>query len=406
MKMNLCILLLSLVPILTNAADTPTSPFRDKLTGDWGGVRTNAAAYGVTFELDSTHYFQGLLAGAGDRDVKYGGRLDSYLNLDSTKLGWWDGGVIRVHGEYFYGDLDSNLGGTVLPTNVGVKLPLSGGDQWEATSIHLVQKLNDRMTLIAGKINTVDLLAGHPFFGGSGEQRFLSLPLVAPPNGLLPPSMLGGILSVNTAPISWTFMVFDPNDYTEEYGLDDAFKDGVAFAATGKYNFALAARGASLAITGIYSAKDGANLGEIFLDDSLKTGDKKGSWHASVQFDHFLHETSPDSGWGVFVKAGVSDGNPNPYQSFVAGGIGGKGLASSRPNDTFGVGYFYYNFSNDLQNTINPTLRFDDEQGIEAYYNAAVTPWLSVAVDMQYIDPAPGNTDNAFVGGTRMRLRF
>jgi porin len=48
--------------------------------------------------------------------------------------------------------------------------------------------------------------------------------------------------------------------------------------------------------------------------------------------------------------------------------------------------------------------KFDDEQGVELYYNFAVTPWLLVAADFQYVNPARGDNDNAFAGGLRAKI--
>jgi porin len=81
-------------------------------------------------------------------------------------------------------------------------------------------------------------------------------------------------------------------------------------------------------------------------------------------------------------------------------------LLESRPSDTFGIGYFYYNLSDDLQNELDPFIDFDDEQGVEAYYDFAVTEWFRVAADLQYADPADGSRDKAFVGQVRARIRF
>jgi carbohydrate-selective porin OprB len=94
------------------------------------------------------------------------------------------------------------------------------------------------------------------------------------------------------------------------------------------------------------------------------------------------------------------------YQGFITGGIGGKGLFSSRPNDRFGLGYFDYNFSDDLQSSIDPIADFDNEQGVELFYSYAFTPWLEVSADLQYLDPARGDNKGAFVGGLRARIRF
>jgi porin len=65
-----------------------------------------------------------------------------------------------------------------------------------------------------GKINVIDLLASHPFFGGWGTDRFWNVAFVAPPTGVLPPVIMGGILTHSLAPYSLTAMVFDPNDRT------------------------------------------------------------------------------------------------------------------------------------------------------------------------------------------------
>lgn len=389
----------------TVAADA--KPFDDRLSGDWGGARTTMANQGVTFDLDSTNYYQGLLSGTGDHKFDDAGRLDAYLNFDSKKLGLWDGGLLRTHTEYRYGSLSPTLGGVVAPTNLGARLP-EEKDTVVVTSLNLVQKVNDKINVIIGKINTVDLLASDPFFGGAGYMRFFNLAFAAPPNGVLPPVIMGAIASVNTSPISWTFMVYDPNDRTMDYFPDDLFHDGVNVSVSGKYSAQISGRSSSIAVTGIYSTKDGANLGELLLPSDLKTGDKSASWHASVQLAHFLHEsaTQPGNGWGVFVKLGASDGNPNPYQGFITGGVGGKGLFASRPNDTFGLGYFYYNLSDALQSSITPLVEFDDETGVEAYYNYAITPWAIVAADLQYVNPAAGGNDNALVGGVRLRIRF
>jgi porin len=66
----------------------------------------------------------------------------------------------------------------------------------------------------------------------------------------------------------------------------------------------------------------------------------------------------------------------------------------------------YADFSDALQSTLNPLLKFQDEQGVEAFYNCAVTDWLQLTADLQYVNPALGDTDNAFVGGLRARIRF
>jgi porin len=396
--------LASLLPLGSIAAD---APFAGTLSGDWGGARSIMAAHGVTVDVMQTNYYQGLMSGTGDKRWDYGGRADAYLGIDTGKAGAWQGGLFKLHAEYFFGDLAPNLGGVVAPSNLGVRLPNPGDyNELVLTNISLAQKLGDDMNLIIGKINTVDLLASDPFFGGGGVNRFLNLAFAAPPNGLLPPVIIGSILTLKTAPVDWTLMVYDPEDRTRSYNFDNLFNTGVNYSLSGKLSGKIDGRTSNATLNGIYSTKDSVNLNDVLLPPTLQTGTRDHSWFASLQLGHFLQEdpNRPGSGWGLFVKLGISDGNPNPYQSFVTGGIGGKGLFASRPHDSFGLGYFYYNLSDDLQSAVSPLVGINNEQGMEAYYDYALFPGVNVAADIQYVNPATATNENALIGALRLRF--
>lgn len=386
----------------------PASPFSDRLTGDWNGLRTRLADRGIRADIDSTHYYQGPLSGSGSGEFDYGGRIDVLLDFDTAKLGLWEGGVLRTHAEYRYGDLSANLGGVLVATNTGRLLPTGEDDAWVVTSIHLAQRIGERASLLIGKINALDLLAADPFFGGGGQTRFLNMAFAAPPSGVTPASIIGAVLSIRASPLNWTFMVFDPDDWTDDYWPDGLFDSGINVSVSANYTGPLAGRTSSVTVSGTYTTKDGADLGELLLPPELQTGDRDDSWFLGVQFAHFLRQNPqrPGDGWGFFVKLGGSDGNPNPFQSSLMGGIGGRGLFASRPNDGFGIGYFYVNFSDDLQSSLDPLLSFEDEQGVEAFYTWLVKDWLPITADLQYVNPGLGDTDDAFVAGLRVRVRF
>ena len=71
------------------------------------------------------------------------------------------------------------------------------------------------------------------------------------------------------------------------------------------------------------------------------------------------------------------------------------------------MGYFYYDLSDALQDALaTADGRPGDEQGFEAFYSYAVTPWLHLSADLQYIDPAGAGLKNAFVAGIRANIRF
>ena len=59
-----------------------------------------------------------------------------------------------------------------------------------------------------------------------------------------------------------------------------------------------------------------------------------------------------------------------------------------------------------LQDSLSANTKFKDESAIEAFYSYAVTPWLYVGADIQYIKPASGSFKNAVVSALRTQIRF
>ena len=381
---------------------------RPQLTGDWGGARTWGENHGLTFDLDFTGFYQGLTSGTGSNDFDSSGRMDLLFNVDTEKLGLWKGGGLRTHTEYRSGPLNPNPGDVMWPVNTGQVLPTASPDEFTVTSLYMTQMVGQNSTVMLGKINVVDLLATNLFYGGGGTRRFMNLAFVAPPTGLVPPVMMGGIIGIRTDPINWTLMVYDPHDRTRDYLPGDLFSDGVNLNLSATYSNKLAGRTTTYGLGGIYSTQRAANLRDTLLPPDLVMPTESGSYNVNVQFTHLLYEykNRPGDGWGIFIRGGFSDGNPNPIQTYISGGIGGKGLFASRPNDNFGIGYFYYNFSDELKSGLRPALKFGDEQGSEIFYSFAVTPWFHLSADLQVINPAISEVDTAVIGALRMNIRF
>jgi porin len=385
---------------------------RSQLTGDWGGLRSFLADQGLTIKVNFTQYYQGLLAGTNSGGFDYGGRVDAFIDLNTEKAELWKGGGLHSHIEYRYGEIQPFDGKGLWPVNAAEILPLGGSDRVVASSLYLSQKFGDQVSLILGKINAVDLLAGDLFFGGWGTERFMNIAFVAPPSGVVPPVIMGGIAVIKLPPVALTLMVFDPNDQTNNYWVDDLFSDGVNVSLGGTYVGKIANRTTTYNLTATYSSKDSQDLGEILLPlVGQRAGNKDGSYNIAFQFSHLFYQNpeNPALGWGLFLKAAIADGNPNPIQSSVIIGLGGKNLFKNRPYDSFGLGYYYYNFSNDLEESLDPLERlgitFGDEQAIELFYNFAVSPWFILGADLQYIKPARSDED-AFLAILRANIRF
>jgi len=379
---------------------------RPALTGDWGGARSSLAEKGATLDFRYTSFYQGLASGTGPQNYEYGGKVDAFINLDSAKMGLWEGGGFRSHFEYRHGDAPANLGGAIFAVNTALYWPVDTPAELVATSLYFTQKLGDRSSIAVGKFNPIDLLAADPFYGGWGIDRFMSIIFAAPPSGLVPVVFMGAVASFKTEPVSWTLMVFDPKDRTNDYFPGDLFKTGVNVSLTGAHTTTLAERKTSYSITANYSSAEGVDYSS--LPPGMGTTTKKGSYNVAFEFKHNLQESSalPNANWGFYIKTAIADGNPNYVRSSVIAGIGGRALFFGRPQDSFGLGAFRYNLSDVLQSSLSSNTKFRDEAGIEAFYSYAVTPWLYVGADLQYIKPASGSFKNALIPALRTQIRF
>ena len=62
------------------------------------------------------------------------------------------------------------------------------------------------------------------------------------------------------------------------------------------------------------------------------------------------------------------------------------GLADSRPNDSYGIGYYYNNpLKKDISLLSAGTANAKDEQGTEAFYDFALTPAIRIIPSYQHI---------------------
>ncbi|MCP3905308.1 MAG: carbohydrate porin [Planctomycetes bacterium] len=86
------------------------------------------------------------------------------------------------------------------------------------------------------------------------------------------------------------------------------------------------------------------------------------------------------------------------------GGVGGRGLIPNRPHDRVGVGMYWLKESGDLD--AQPGELFDDELGIEAFYNVALTASMHLTFDVQWIDQGLAANSDATVLGLRLFTAF
>jgi porin len=110
------------------------------------------------------------------------------------------------------------------------------------------------------------------------------------------------------------------------------------------------------------------------------------------------------AGWGIFGRLTLADDKTNPWKTSVALGIGARGVIPSRPNDMFGVGYFYNGLSN--QGFVE---KVDSGRGIEGYYNLEIVPSVRFSVNLQWlnsISPFIDFDEDTWMLSTRLQVVF
>jgi porin len=425
---------------------------RPRLTGDWGGVRDDLGAKGVVIDVDLTVTPMDVLSGGKDTGGDTWGNVDYTINVDTQKLGLWPGGFLNIAVDTSFGTALNNAG-TIAPVNTAFLIPAPNDRTTALMGATYMQFLSAKFGLILGKIDT--LTSGHQEFYGDYQTQFVnaafSFPLTA---AFVPISAFGGgIIALPTKDLSLSLIALSSDGTPTNNDIGDAFNKGAMvlggaaltihpYGLLGHQNFSilwstqdrlsLEQDPRNLALLLLQSrypklGDPGAILEQILAENFPNLGPptapngKNSSWGIGYGFDQYQWQPAGDSkhGIGVFFSANASDGNPNPIKWSFLAGLGGKGVGSSRPNDSYGVAFERTQFSSAFIPFLRERLDLglEHEDAFETYYNFAITGWLSATADLQIVNSglkrAPNssgtglmNIDNDVIAGLRLRVRF
>ena len=392
---------------------------RPSLTGDWGGVRNQLAADGITFEIDVNQILQTLARGGKDTTnaTRYSGSAEYTLQIDTGRAGLWPGGQFTLRGRTKFGNgINSKVGASV---NFDALLPLPFDDCITTFSeFYLLQGLSKEVTLLLGKINGADFADKNEFASDEKTQflnsAFRSNPVVLPHG---PYTILAaGVLLQPTEWLNAFVAVWDTNGSAITTGFNTAFHSPTGTSLASELDIKIHPFGleGTQRFGLIYSRKaftvlnQGLDAIQIIPGEGLvlNLDTRPDDWCLYYNFDQYLYTEAddPKQGVGVFGRFGWTTGEANPFQQFYSLGLGGKGILSGRDNDRFGLGYFCLNFSDDIPKLFN----VNSTQGVELFYNIQITPWLTVTPDLQVLHDPGGNNDRntAIVGGIRIHMYF
>lgn len=412
---------------------SPTSPYsgsflsRSTLTGDWGGLRNQMAAKGVTFDINLVLTEQGVVDGGTSSKWENGGRGSLLFKVDTGKLGLWPGGFLTAELEGNFGKGVNLRNGGLSAVNSNQIFPIPAEENLLLPALNFAQFLSEYAGVAVGKLDTTggDM---NEFAHGKGDSQFMNLAFNLNPALLMvaPYSTLGAGLIIlptkdpNAAIV--TLSVISAVGSADRSGFDELDGGKLSYIGEARVRTGFFGLTGHQLVGAGYSNKDFTSLDQrLSLQPGLNSIEKKtDSWAVFYNFDQYLYEPVKGSGkgFGVFGRFAATDGDPNPFHYFYSLGFGGKGLMESRPYDRFGVGWYYMDIESPTFTRPLATREFfRNEQGVEAYYSAALTPWAHLTPNVQFIHGAQKqpvallpadrrDIDTATILGLRLQLMF
>jgi len=383
------------------------------LCGEYAAWKGQLAESGIAFQGNVTQFYFGVTRGGAEQVFKYGGHGDYVVNFDAGKLGIQEGLFLKLRAEHRFGQTVAADTGTFLPPTILANLPVSNSEELYLTNVLFTQALSETFAVYFGKLDTLDGDA-NAFAHGRGMTQFSNMAFVASSVALrtVPYSTLGaGFLILNEGQPLFNFGVLNATDTTRTSGFDELFEDGAVLTSELRLPTSLFGRPGHVLFGGTWSSRTFVSLGQdprIILPD-VPIATASDSWSLYTNFDHYLvvDECNPARGWGLFGRGGIADDDTNPLHWFLSFGVGGNAMVSSRPNDTFGIGWYYTGTSDEIGPLLTALLGpIGDGQGVELFYNFAVTDCFNVTPDLQVILPAREQFDTALLVGLRANLAF
>ena len=398
---------------------------RTQLSGDWGGLRTDLARHGFFFDLYSTSAYQDVASGGlktGSTSIQ---NTQLSINVDTGRAGLWPGGVLHFSLESRYGSSSPQNTFTVgssVPQYTGLAYP---GPFFVhdvlPTEYFLLQSLTPKFSVILGKANVLTH-ADQTFFGNDYKYYFANLNFNKNPMalnfyntyslaaiGIWTPSqrvtVVGGVYDPNTEANNLATKAFDRVNL---YGITIfSYKIGnLPGQSWAQYNWTNKPKIDLTSPFGQLSPSDVPQAVGVLLGtpsaQTLPINYKGTSWVTVGNFAQYLFvkdhpgavagklgSGQPLRGIGLFGRIGYAPEETNPITRDGSVAVFANGLSDDRPNDSFGLGIYHNGISQPLKNDIagltGATANVKNENGLEVFYDVALTPAIRLIPSYQHI---------------------
>ena len=398
---------------------------RTQLSGDWGGRRTDLARHGLFFDLYSTSAYQNVASGGLKTGNAFIQNTQLSINVDTGRAGLWSGGVFHLTLESRYGSSSPQNTFTVgssAPQYTGLAIP---GPFFVhdvlPTEYFLYQSLTPTVAVLLGKANVLTH-ADQTLFGDSYKYYFANLNFNKIPMALNfynTTSLAAVGFWMPSRRLTVAAGVFDPNseadnlatkafDHVDVYGITIfSYRignlPGQSWAQanwTNKPKIDLTSPFEQLSRSGVAQAI-GVLLGTPSAQ-ALPINYKGKSWVTLGNFSQYLFvkdqpgavaeklgSGQPLRGVGLFGRIGYAPEETNPITRHASVALFANGLSDHRPNDSFGFGIYHNGISHPLKRDIarltEATSTLENEQGLEVFYDVAITPAVRLIPSYQHI---------------------
>ena len=403
-------------------ADSESIWTRDKLTGDWGGARSDLSEDGIDLEFRLSQYYQGVTSGGVNRNSEYGGTMDYRVNLDAEKIFGAKGLSFNMHARTRFGkDIIADGGALVLP-NAGMMMPAPGDYHGtDITGLTLIQTFTlfgDPALVQMGKLDAIDMVTGFFPNASYGQEGFMNvnslssnMPWFGAVQGL---ALYGGMLvTINDEykmAENGLLLTGTTNVSGNWSSFSDAFSDGVWMAGFHRFFWKMDDKPGYFMVFAGYSTRDQESNDPLdFIDIpgqslvSVRTKEKK-PWDIAlyVYQEFWQAEDDADRKATFFTGATLGPDDPQFAQWNFFASVEMFGLVESRPKDRMGVVGFWNGLSPNFKKLVSPKVKLRNTYGFEGYYNVEINPWLHLTGDLQLVENEQKGDDVAVIAGLRL----
>jgi len=410
-KLLLPILLLVSSTALVAVDATADSRFADRLTGDWGGTRSQLADKGIEVFAYYNAITSTIASGGLGDETNYAGDLFTGATFDLEKLIGWDNttftlSAIERHGS----DVTPSVGSQYSV------MQLVGGQTTFLYNVTLEKTFREGdLSVKLGRMTATDDFVGSPLYGYSLNNAVNGQIRAVLFDGVMtsyPFAVWGGRVKAKTSEESFVQVgvfqispdMFDPTKHGTDMSISS--DDGVSVFVQYDWNPVLAGKQAHF-----FAGVNNTFEMELPKFNSAGTTDRFTRFYAHGDYQVYRESDTTDEGLTLFATLAYTAQEAVaiiPLQSTL--GANYKGLLPGRPDDRTVAFVTYGQFSeafSDEQAGLGNS-RVSHELVIEVGHRVQLTRYAYIQPDIQFIQ-RPGGTgdiDDAVVLGVQFGASF